>query len=177
MLIPNGYRVHWQLMSREETVLVTDGIEFMRVLLASIRLQMAHALRFFLDQQPHVHLVGEVAHTADLLRKAADTKPDIVLLDWELPGQPDALLLDGLRAGAEQRKVIVLGGTARAARTAHYDGADAYVSHGDPPERLLRHLPVLGDTDRGGADIRDVEIGNKLAVPVEQPPVQERKQP
>ena len=126
----------------DKTVPIVDGINLMRVLLASVHPQMVHALRFVLDQQPTMQVAGEVRHTADLLRAVTDTHPDILLLDWDLPGQPDASLLDSLHAAATQLKVIALGGTVRAGRAARYAGADAYINRGDPPERLMRHFWV-----------------------------------
>ena len=61
----------------------------------------------------------------------------LVLLDWELPGLEADGLLPTLRELCPRLKVIALSGRPEARHAALDAGVDAFVSKGDPPERLL----------------------------------------
>jgi CheY-like chemotaxis protein len=65
------------------------------------------------------------------------TCPDIILLDWELPGLQGGDALSTLRAHRPQLKVIALSGRPEARSAALAAGMNAFVSKGDPPEQLL----------------------------------------
>jgi DNA-binding NarL/FixJ family response regulator len=117
----------------------------MRVLIADDQPQVRSALRLLLKQEPGVTVVGEAEDTQQALELAAGQRPDLVLLDWELPGpwaaQPlknaGQHLLPALRARCPQVKVVALSGRPEARQAALAAGADAFVSKGDPPERVL----------------------------------------
>jgi DNA-binding NarL/FixJ family response regulator len=112
----------------------------MRVLLADDQAEVRSALRLLLEQEPGLAVVGEAVDAQDLLSQATVAQPDLVLLDWELPGSPAADLLLALRASCPAAKVIALSGRPEALREALAAGIDAFVSKGDPPERLVAAL-------------------------------------
>ena len=109
----------------------------MRVLLADDQTKVRSALRLLLEQEPGLSVVGEAAEAEDLLAQVGTECPDLVLLDWELPDQGGAATLAGLRAARPGLMVIALSGQPEARQAALAAGADAFVSKGDPPERLL----------------------------------------
>ena len=65
----------------------------MRVLLADDHPRVRSALRLILEQEPNFQVVGETADATGLLLAVNEKAPDLVLLDWELPGLPVAQLL------------------------------------------------------------------------------------
>jgi len=109
----------------------------MRVLLADDQSKVRSALRLVLEQQPGVQVLGEAVDTTGLLDWMKTACPDVVLLDWELPGPPDDDVLSILHVRCPRLKVIALSGRPEARRAALVAGVDAFVSKGDPPERLL----------------------------------------
>ena len=113
-----------------------DGIP-MRVLIADDRSQVRSALRLLLTQQPDLVVVGEAVDAGQALALTEQRRPDLVLLDWDLPGRGDALSPAGLRALRPELSVVALSGRPEARRAALDAGADLFVSKGDPPERLL----------------------------------------
>ena len=112
----------------------------MRVLLADDQASVRSALRLLLEQDSDVHTVAEVADANDLLEQIGRSCPDLVLLDWELPGSKKLELLPSLRTKCPQLFVIVLSSHPEVRQVALSAGADAFVSKGDTPERLLAML-------------------------------------
>jgi DNA-binding NarL/FixJ family response regulator len=109
----------------------------MEILLADDEPKVRLALRALLERQPGVNVVGETTDAQDLLLQMEDMCPDVVLLDWELPGLGAKDLLPALRRACPDAVVIALSGLVRARQTALAAGVDAFVSKGEPPERLL----------------------------------------
>jgi len=116
----------------------------MHILLADKQTEVRSALRFLLEQELGISVVGEVAAASALLAQAA-VQPDVVLLDWELPGLLATNLLSALHSGGHLMIVIALSGRPEARRAALDAGVDAFVSKGDPPERLLAILYAVRD--------------------------------
>jgi DNA-binding NarL/FixJ family response regulator len=123
-----------------KAAIIDNEVRRMRVLLADDQTKVRSALRLLLEQEPGLSVVGEAAEAEDLLAQVEVTQPDLVLLDWELPGLRTDDRLSALRALCPQLKVIALSGQPEARRAALSAGADAFVSKGEPPERLLAAL-------------------------------------
>lgn len=109
----------------------------MRILLADDQPKVRFALRALLERQPDMQVVGEAGSGPDLSAQIGPTYPDLVLLDWELPGESVADTLSTLRAAYPTLRVIALSGRSEARQAALRAGVDAFVSKSDPPERLL----------------------------------------
>ena len=117
----------------------------MRVLLADDRPKTRFALQLLLERQPGIQVVGEAADAEELLVRAMETLPNVVLLDWELPNLAiDGSSLSSLRGVCPHLCVIVLSGRPETRMTALAAGADAFVSKADPPERLLAAVRNAG---------------------------------
>lgn len=125
------------VLSGDDTEGATAIPMALRVLLADDQLAVRSALRLVLEQEPDVDVVGEVSEGERLLAEVSLTRPDLLLLDWELPGLPVVDLLSALRALCPSTKVVALSGRPEAREPALETGARAFVSKGDPPERLL----------------------------------------
>lgn len=127
----------------------------MHVLLADDHPQVRSALRLLLEQEPEIQNVDEVTDARNLLTRVQTTHPDLVLLDWELPGLSTINLLSGLRECCPGLLVIALSVRLEARRIALATGADAFVSKGDSPEYLLT---ILQKIKNGGSDKMKQEL-------------------
>ena len=121
----------------------------MRVLLADDQPEVRSALRLLLEQEPWLRVIGEVSEANALLAQAHAARPDLVLLDWELPGLRAADPLTDLRSCCPELRVVALSGRPEARDSALMSGAWAFVSKGDPPERLLTTLRTLRPGSHG----------------------------
>ena len=113
----------------------------MKILLADDQELLRSALRLWLEQQPYIRVVEEAAELSSLLAKIELALPDILLLDWELPGlslkNSGYQLLHTLRRGFPQMRVIALSSHPESKRSALDAGVDAFVSKTAPPDYLL----------------------------------------
>ncbi|MHB1417542.1 MAG: response regulator [Chloroflexota bacterium] len=129
----------------------------MRILLADDQLEVRSALFLLLDQEPDISVVGEASEASGLLSQLQTADPDLVLLDWELPGLhgKDAAttagngLWKGLCSQNPRPLLVALSGRPEARRAAVAAGADGFVSKGDPPEELLRTLRAVAHKKQG----------------------------
>ena len=64
----------------------------LRILLADDHKMLREGLRVLLDSQPGMRVVGEAASGKEVLDKAGELKPDVVVMDLSMPG------LNGLQA-------------------------------------------------------------------------------
>jgi DNA-binding NarL/FixJ family response regulator len=113
----------------------------MRVFVADAEPDVRAALRLMLNQEPGIVMVGEANRSHELASRIYAAQADLVLLDWELPGQPVADLIRALRARkVRQPFVIVLSVRPDRKAAALAAGADDFVSKTDPPERLRAAL-------------------------------------
>ena len=112
----------------------------MRVLIADDEPRVRLALRLLLRQYPGMAVVGEADNVERALELTVRQQPDLVLLDWELPGCNSTAVLERLRATRQDLIVIALSGRPEAYRVVLDAGVDAFISKGDSPDRLLSTL-------------------------------------
>src|SRR4051812_3288182 len=58
----------------------------MRVLIADDHAWLRSAMRLLLEQATNLEIVGEAHNTTSLLNATKALAPELILLDWELPG-------------------------------------------------------------------------------------------
>ncbi len=115
----------------------------MRVLLADDEPKVRSALRLILEQLKEIETVDEVTDAETLATRLQDTPPDLLLVDWELPGLHPGASFSELRRRSPL-KVIVLSGRCPVPQGAITSGADACVSKCESPDRLFDTLRALG---------------------------------
>jgi DNA-binding NarL/FixJ family response regulator len=122
----------------------------MNILLADDHLEIRSALRLLLEQEPEFNITGEATEVVGLVTQVQATQPDLVLLDWELPGlsllapvDSERALISTLHAHCPRIKVVALSGRPEAREEALVAGVEAFVSKGDSPKLLLATLRNL----------------------------------
>lgn len=120
----------------------------MRIFLADDQDSVRSALRLLLEQEGDVEIVGEAADASRLLMLAEKVAPDVILLDWELPGTMGADLLRLLRFLLPETAVVALSGRPESRAEANEAGVNAFVSKCAPSEALLAVLEAQRAADR-----------------------------
>lgn len=100
-----------------------------RVVLADDHTLVRSGIRRILEAQPGFEVVGEAADGAEALALVRDTRPDVLVLDLNMPGTGGLDVLPTLKAAQPALKVVVV--TMHAGREyvarAMKGGADAYL--------------------------------------------------
>lgn len=115
----------------------------MRVLIAVPRQEMCVALGFLLSQEPDICVVGESGTSQELLASLEVVRPDVVLLDGELPGLPMADLLAELYAHDANLKVLILCSKIEREQAAVAAGARTFIDKTSHPRHLLTAMHIL----------------------------------
>lgn len=126
-----------------KTQKLTNTIQQVRVILADDKSQVRQALQILLDQELNMVVVGEASDAESLLLQTRTNLPDLVLLDWQLPGLSPRDSLSSLRITCPNLQVIALSDWPGGQRQALTAGANAFVSKVDSPERLLNTLHAM----------------------------------
>ena len=106
-----------------------------QILLADHNDNSRSALALLLETRLDANIVGEALTMESLLEQATKVGPDVILLDWELPGKPETDRIAILRSVAPGVKVVVM--SARPESASQALEADAFVTKTDLPERIL----------------------------------------
>jgi NarL family two-component system response regulator LiaR len=110
-----------------------------RILIADDHAVVRQGLRYMLEQQPDVEIVGEAGDGEAATTLAAELRPDVVLLDLVMPARGALETLRDIRRRAPSARVVVL-------TSFHEDdqvigalraGALSYVLKESEPEELL----------------------------------------
>jgi DNA-binding NarL/FixJ family response regulator len=109
-----------------------------RVFLADSRPEARSALRLLL-QDLNMQVVGEADQWPAVLQQAALTKPDMIVIDWDLIPTESSLPI--LRATCPAAVVIVLISHLDARQQAALSaGADSFISKDETPDRVAERL-------------------------------------
>ncbi|MGY0063443.1 response regulator [Streptomyces sp. LZ34] len=108
-----------------------------------------YGFHLLLDSVPETDVVGEAAHGAEAVRKTAELRPDVVLMDVRMPG------MDGIDA---TRRIVAAGGRSRVLVLTTFDldeyvhaairaGASGFLLKDARPEELLAGIRAVASGD------------------------------
>ncbi|PRB02143.1 DNA-binding response regulator [Microbacterium sp. MYb72] len=114
---------------------MTDGI---RLLIADDQALVRGALGALLDLEPDLEVVGLAADGATAVRLAAETAPDVCLMDIQMPGMDGIETTRLLRAAHPGTRVLIVTTFARPGylRSALDAGASGFIVKDSPAEKL-----------------------------------------
>ncbi len=112
----------------------------MDIVLAEGRSTVRSALRALLDQHGSLRVVGEAADADQVAATLQGLCPDLLLLDWEICRKHSPALLAEWKGLCPGLQIVALSGDPTACPQALAAGACAFVSKGDPPDRLLEAI-------------------------------------
>jgi len=119
------------------------------VLIADDQPLQRFGFRMLLDSTPDTQVVAEAANGAEAVRKTADLRPDVVLMDVRMPGT------DGIEA---TRRIVAAGGRSRVLVLTTFDlddyahaalraGASGFLLKDALPEELLAGIRAVAAGD------------------------------
>ena len=140
-----------------------DGDRAIRVVLCDDVSEMRKLLRFALETDPRMQVVGEADNGRDGARVIVELQPDVVLLDLSMPEMDGFETLLAIASSAPDTGIIVFSGFAaeRMREPALQHGADVYIEKGSPLDEVISAVRDLagarrrngrGDRGSGGGD-------------------------
>jgi DNA-binding NarL/FixJ family response regulator len=111
----------------------------MKILIADSQPKVRYALSILLQEQPGWIVAGAAIDSQDLISKADLLNPDLVLLDWDLPGLSRADLVATLRQMSKLR-LIAMSANPEVRQQALRIGFDFFISKVDSPKKLLEAI-------------------------------------
>jgi DNA-binding NarL/FixJ family response regulator len=115
----------------------------MNILIGDAQPRVRFGLRLLFEQQPGWKVTGEAEDAQALLDHIRFGCPNLVLLDWELPGMPAQELLALIRQTCPRLGVVFMSGKSELRQMALQAGADIFAYKADPPEKLLELIRGL----------------------------------
>lgn len=109
-----------------------------RLLLADDQAMVRGALGALLDLEDDLEVVGEAADGAEAVRAAAELRPDVCLIDIQMPGTDGLAATEQIVVANPTTKVLIVTTFARPGylRSALAAGASGFVVKDAPPEQL-----------------------------------------
>ena len=112
----------------------------MRIFIADADQELRVGLQMRLHQEPGIVVVGIAVDGKDLLAQVTLSQPDVLILDWFLPGRPATHVLADVRALERRPQIVVLSVRPEVESEAMAAGADAFVTKAESPDRLIATL-------------------------------------
>jgi DNA-binding NarL/FixJ family response regulator len=138
---------------RAESV-ATSGPEAIRVLVADDHALFRRGLRVTLDLEPDIAVVAESGDGAEAARRAAETLPDVVLMDVRMPRRGGIEACMAIKAAVPSARIVML--------TMSDDEGDLYQAiKAGASGYLLKDLPI----EEVASSIRSVMTGQSLISP------------
>lgn len=109
----------------------------LKILIADDQPEVRCALRVLFEHEDVFFELDEADDAGSLFSKSGTGKPDLLLLDWELLNQGMAEAVARIRELVPGIGIIALSSRPEAEKSAMAAGADAFVSKGDNPDKLL----------------------------------------
>ena len=131
----------------------------MRVVLAVQHSDLGLALQLYLDAEPGLSVVGTATEAASLRALLWTADPDLVILEWDLPGYAPVQLLAEARQLRRCPQLIVLGRDESVRQEALAAGADAFVLSGDSPVHLMAAIRESRERHQAGAALQAAASG------------------
>ncbi|HSK48889.1 MAG TPA: response regulator transcription factor [Solirubrobacterales bacterium] len=137
------------------------GKQQITVVLADDHNVIRAGLRSMLEGEPDLRVIGEGSDTAAAVRLTADRRPDVLVLDLQMPGADPARDIQSLRESVPATAIVVLTmqSDPRKARELLRAGAAGYVLK----QAAERNLTEAIRTAAGGGSYVDPELGGAMA--------------
>lgn len=104
-------------------------------------------LKYLLDANPDYNVIGSVSNGLEVVPAVAKLKPDILLLDFAMPGKSGLAILQDLQLEKSATKVLFFSGQSSGIdyQRALKSGAHAIVGKNEPTSELLNALTAISD--------------------------------
>ena len=111
------------------TIFLADGENHVRA-----------ALNLLIEYQPELVIAGEAENAENLLAQVCASPPDVILLDWDLPGIRPQKIVQTLRKFCAKTLIVVISVKPEHEKAARELVLDGFISKQLPPELFIAAL-------------------------------------
>jgi len=108
-----------------------------RILIVDDSVSFRRSMRALLEIQPDMQVVGEAPDGEKALEWIEKLRPNLILLDAQMPGMTGVEATQQIKSHWPQTKVILMTMYSDYRSKAIESGVDAFMTKGIPPEQLL----------------------------------------
>ena len=125
---------------------------FIRVFLCDDVPELRMLLRFAIEEEGDMRVVGEAGDAATGIERVSELQPDIVLLDLSMPGMDGLEAIPRIQRASPHTGIVVFSGFAanRMSLPALTLGADRYLEKGEPLEAVRDAVREVAAARRSG---------------------------
>jgi DNA-binding NarL/FixJ family response regulator len=130
-----------------------------RILLADDHAVVRAGIRALLEQEPDLTVIGEAGNGTEALRMAEELRPDVLLLDMEMPGLQSIEIARRLQSGRSSVRIIALSAydDREYIRNLLASGAAGYLIKEEAPEALVQAVRGVARGEKGWLSRRVAE--------------------
>jgi len=121
-------------------------VKTIRILIVDDQRRARRSVKALLATRFELAETCEAANGIEAIRSVEECKPDIILMDARMPDMDGIEATRVIKTNAAHIPVIVLSMYPEYQEAALAAGANAFISKGDPPERLLEALAEASST-------------------------------
>jgi len=131
-------------------------VNAIRVLLAEDQAMIREALAALLSFEDDIEVVAQVGRGDEVTAAALESKPDVALLDIEMPGMDGLTAAAALRTASPDTRVVILTTFGRPGylRRAMESGVSGFIVKDSPADKLARTIREIRD----GKKVIDPEL-------------------
>ncbi len=132
-----------------------------RIIIADDHAVVRSGLRMLLNAEPDFEVVAEAGDVPDAVRYTRGHRPDVLVLDLNMPGEPSLEAIPALRKGLPETQIVVLTmqNEPAFARQALRAGAVGYVLKEAADEELVQAVRMAAE----GRTYLNPELGARVA--------------
>ena len=111
-----------------------------RILIPDQRQKVRFGLQVLLQEHLGYPVIGFAADHQFLLGNLKKFKPDILLLDWNLPGMPSTDLIRVIQENYQKLRILIMSANPDTEPDVLSTGVDSYINKDEAPTTLLKTL-------------------------------------
>lgn len=108
------------------------------------------ALCLLIEHQGGLEIVGTADHNSCILAEVCKAKPDVILLDWYLPGIDAERLLKAIRRCCPSILIIATSVRPEHEKIAMNMGTDSFLLKQLPPDQFIKSMNIAINKQRKG---------------------------
>jgi YesN/AraC family two-component response regulator len=119
-----------------------------RILIVDDNPSFRKGMRALLDIQPDMETIGEAPNGHAAMELVEELRPDLILLDAQMPGMTGVAVTRRIKRIQPQTKIILVTMYSDFRSKAIEAGADAFITKGIPPEHMLSLIRGLANKNK-----------------------------